>query len=388
MAVHHVRTDEDDRSRRDFVPADLVRTLRGPADDPRRGIEAHRLLQDPPRLRELRQVIRGRIPPTEHLRQLGPELAKGGRIAGEQQPGEGQRVGGGLVAGEKDRHRLVAKLAVVHRLAGFGIARPDQHREQIGAVRGALPPLGDHPHHHRVERRQGAAEPPVLAGRNDGGQVEHATGPLVGEPEQEAERSTHLVGRVRRIVREQRLADDAQCQAHHLVVYVHVFAAARLQLGRGVVRGAHHRGRESRDALAVERWLRDAPLPFPGFTLAGEQTVAEHVAEIAVSARLLAVVLVVLDQDVVGAFGRADEVADHRTEAEAHHLAVVAEGVHEEGDGIAPRPREVSEQELAAGPRRAVHRWPVCPNPPSPRRLCGSVLPSTSSARSTRATAS
>src|SRR5881396_1337668 len=39
MPVHHLWTGEADRSRRDLVPADLVRTLRGPADDPRRGIE-------------------------------------------------------------------------------------------------------------------------------------------------------------------------------------------------------------------------------------------------------------------------------------------------------------------------------------------------------------
>jgi len=102
----------------------------------------------------------------------------------------------------------------------------------------------------------------------------------------------------------------------------------------------------------VEGGLRDAPLPLPELSLRGEQSVAEHVAQGRIAARLLAVVLVVLGEDVVHARRRADQVRDHRAEAEADHLPVIAEGLQEELDRIAPRLGQAPQQRMTARPGR------------------------------------
>jgi len=113
------------------------------------------------------------------------------------------------VAGEEDGHRLVAQLAIVHRLAGLLVTGLDQHGEQVAPVARAPAPLGDHLQHHRVERGERATEAAVLAGGDQRRQIEDAGAARVGEREQEGERGAHLVGRVGWIGAEQRLADDA-----------------------------------------------------------------------------------------------------------------------------------------------------------------------------------
>ena len=67
------------------------------------------------------------------------------RRAAQQVPRPGQRVRGRLVAGEKDRHRLVAHLLVGHPAAALlFVLRHEQHRQQVAAIAGRLPALGDH----------------------------------------------------------------------------------------------------------------------------------------------------------------------------------------------------------------------------------------------------
>src|SRR5207248_7895613 len=139
-----------------------------------------------------------------------------------------------------------------------------------------------------------------------------------------------------RVVAEQRLADDAQREPHHLVVDVDRLPAALRELFGALLGRAYHRGSEPRDPLPVEGRLGDAPLPLPEVALGREQAVAEDVPERRVPARLLAVVLVVLGEDVVDARRRADQVRDHRPESETDYVAVLAERLREEPDRVAP----------------------------------------------------
>ena len=63
-----------------------------------------------------------------------------------------ERIGGGLVPGQKDRHRLVAHLTVGHPAAvAFLVLRHQQHGQQIAAIAGRLAPLGDQAVDDRVE---------------------------------------------------------------------------------------------------------------------------------------------------------------------------------------------------------------------------------------------
>src|SRR5262249_29886771 len=119
---------------------------------------------------------------------------------------------------------------------------------------------------------------------------------------------------------------------------------------RGRIGGRpHHRLRERRDPVPVERRLRDAPLPLPEISLAGGKTVAQDVAQRLVPSRLLAVILVVFRVDVIDARGDRDQRAAQRAEAEPDALAVVAKRVAEDADGIAPHRRQAAEHGMAAG---------------------------------------
>ena len=55
-------------------------------------------------------------------------------MVGEQVPGLGEGVGGGLVAGQEDGQHFVAKLPVAHAFACFLVADPEEHREQVAGI--------------------------------------------------------------------------------------------------------------------------------------------------------------------------------------------------------------------------------------------------------------
>ena len=66
---------------------------------------------------------------------------------------------------------------------------------------------------------------------------------------------------------------------------------------------------EVRDPFAVEGGVRDSPLALPEVPLARHETSPENAAQLRVAARLLAVVLRVVDEDVSHVIGVAKEVS-------------------------------------------------------------------------------
>ena len=105
---------DDDRALRHGVAADFVVGERPPADDPGRRVESHRLREHHLGVREPREIRDAGRAIAENRVELLVETRLDVGILRQQVPGPGQRVGRGLVAGEKDRDRLVAHLRVGH----------------------------------------------------------------------------------------------------------------------------------------------------------------------------------------------------------------------------------------------------------------------------------
>jgi hypothetical protein len=105
---------------------DVGRSQHRTPERPDRRIQTHRFLQNLKRKGQGRQIGKARRSPAEHGLQLGVESLPDLGVAREQVPRPGQRVGRGLVSGEEDRHHLVAKLFIVHALAGFLVLGVEQ----------------------------------------------------------------------------------------------------------------------------------------------------------------------------------------------------------------------------------------------------------------------
>src|SRR5436853_6305297 len=73
---------------------------------------------------------------------LGDEAVEHGPLADELLEGPGEGGGGGLVAGDQQRHQLVADLLLAHRRTVL-VARFEQDREEVDAVAALGPALGN-----------------------------------------------------------------------------------------------------------------------------------------------------------------------------------------------------------------------------------------------------
>ena len=82
--------------------------------------------------RQTSSAVGGR--PPEHRVELGVQPRFDLGMAREQDPRPGERVGGGLVAGQEQRDHLVAQLPIGHPAAALGVLGVEQHREQVAAV--------------------------------------------------------------------------------------------------------------------------------------------------------------------------------------------------------------------------------------------------------------
>ena len=126
-----------ERAGLDRLPAQR-HVLRGEArHDGRRRIEAHGLLQHRARDGQPLEVLgadRAAAPTTAPISASDALLPL--RRAGEEIERPGQRLGGGLVAGGEEGHEIVDELLLRHRLAGLGVLRARQARQQVVALRG------------------------------------------------------------------------------------------------------------------------------------------------------------------------------------------------------------------------------------------------------------
>ena len=135
VPVQEILREEHDGPLRDRVSADVDVLDRAPADGPGRRIQPHRLGEHHARVGESRHVGGGRRTALEHGCLFRAAAAFDVRVLREQVPRPRERVRGRFVAGEEDRHRLVAHLRVAHPAAVLlVVAREQQHRQQIAAV--------------------------------------------------------------------------------------------------------------------------------------------------------------------------------------------------------------------------------------------------------------
>ena len=111
------------------------------------------------------------------------------------------------------------------------------------------------------------------------------------------------------------------------------------------------RADEALDALAVEGRLQGPALAEPGVAVVREEAVAEDLAQLGDPARPLRVVLVPRLQDVADAPGMADQVGGDAAEPEAHEVAVVPPGGHQQPDGVGPEGPPASRRRARPGGR-------------------------------------
>ncbi len=133
---------------------------------------------------------------------------------------------------------------------------------------------------------------------------------------------------------EQRLADDRQREAIHLLRHVDRRPVRpRLALP---IRVLHHRRRVFRDAIAMKRRLHQPPLPQMHGAFARQQPLAEHALR-PLEPAALREVLVVRHQDVLDDARIADDEHVLAAEPDVREIAVCASDVLEELERIAAR---------------------------------------------------
>ncbi len=156
---------------------------------------------------------------------LVEELLLDVRVAGEEPEGEGEGVGGGLVAGEKDGEALVADLGVGHAGfsaggGGFGVGGGEEHAEEVAAVYGVGATFADHAVDEGVELGAAAADAAHGGERRaleEGGEWEEGEGEKALEG---VDCCGDLVNVFFEVGVEEGFADDAEGEEEHLVAKV------------------------------------------------------------------------------------------------------------------------------------------------------------------------
>ena len=229
------------------------------------------------------------------------EAAFGLRILREQVPGPRERVGRRLVAGEEERHRLVAQLLVGHTPAvALLVHGQEEHREQVAAVTASPPALLDDAVDDAVEPRACALEAAALRERQLLQKLREREHQVAEEVHHLRERRADLVGVRLDVGVEERLADDRERESHHLFRDVErlAVAPARRSLG-GELR---HHARVGAYALPVEGGLGESPLAAVELALARQKPFAQETLG-ALQRAPLVEAAVVRDEDVADVFG-------------------------------------------------------------------------------------
>ena len=285
------------------------------------GYRRMRFVNDHARVGQAREIGGTRAGVRRAPRRSLPRVAVAPRVLRQQIPRPRQRQRRRLLTGEQKRRDLDAELLVGHRLAGLLVARRHQHGEQVGAVGRGASALAD----DVIDR---AAEHRVRAPRTAGASALAA----VGEAERpEALADVLIDDRPGLIDRSRNGPRSAPSSARRTTVRVRRIISSPTSTGRPAEASVSHRAAVSRaaighgagqrrDALAMKRRLRDAPLPQPEVVLARQQAVAERHPQFVVERALVIVARVVL-QDVTHVRGVGNEVAASRADLEIGDVA-------------------------------------------------------------------
>ena len=254
------------------------------------------------------------------------------------------------MAGQEDRHRLVAKLPVGHPAAVL-VAGAQEHGHEVAAVRAPVTALADDLVDELVEPAHGTAVGEV---RRQG----HPVGDPVRPPETHRDLADHdveggadllhLAGHLRP---EEGLGHDPHREAHHLVVDVaHLL---RPPLREHLLRLRHHHRAVGGDAVPVEGGLGEAPLPEPEVALAGQEAVAENGVHVAPEEAVLHELRAARDEHALDDVWMVDQAGRLAAEAHGHDVAVAPRAVFEEAEEIAGELGEVPDQQVPRGSGRA-----------------------------------
>ena len=190
------------------------------------------------------------------------------------------------MAGQEQRHDLVAHLAVCHPAAIVGVLRLQEDREDVGTVLWASSPIRDHAVHDRVEVTGGPTQAHVCwCGEPQGNKLrEEASEALAEVLLDHVRRVGDCAGLVGDVGIEERLGGNGSCDIHHLLVNVDRRAVMPAGCPTCGIRG-HGLRRRPRPAHG-ERGLHEPSLPQPEVAFGSEQPVPQERSHQA-NARLL-----------------------------------------------------------------------------------------------------
>ena len=290
-------------------------------------------------------------PAAEDLVELAAQAAFDLAVLRQQVPRPRERVRRGLVAGQEDRHGLVAKLLVGHAPAvALLVLSHQEHGQQVPAVASLPSVVLDQPVDDRVELSLGSPEPHRRGDRQPLEQRAVRCRHPVEEPQRGRQGGAHPRGVLPSEVRvEKRLSDDRQRQARHLRVHVDDVAVSPSL--REIPRRAGHHVRVAGDARGMERRLGHPALAPVEVALAGEQPVAQDAARL-LEALALHEVVVPGDEHLAHQIGMVQQMDAERADAGHGDVALLPK-LPDERDGV---PAEGPEDSQAA-PWPCPHGW-------------------------------
>ena len=247
------------------------------------------------------------------------------------------------MAREKDRHHLVAQLAVAHALAGVLVTRGHQHGEEVACILTGTPPCRDHLVHDAVEGGERSTQPAVGRCGDPLRDVDDTSDRSVGGAQRHRQGLADPVDLAADVGAQQRFSHDPEGELRHLRREIHDGVVARIPpLGQGLGRGGD-RVRKPRDPVTVEGWLGDASLSEPRVSLVRQEAVRQKCPEHLEPRGLLAVVPVVVLKDVPHVIGSGEDHDVAMQHPEVHDLTVVINRVEQEADRIATHARQAAE---------------------------------------------
>src|SRR5258708_3669182 len=293
MPVGRRRKQQDIRPPGDGIAPNLIlsdgRTGKGPC----RWIEAHRLLNRHTRKLELRQILHLRSAPTQDLLIFLSQPGFDVRMLREKHKGPAERVGRGLLTGRQKSHDLVTHLLVRHAKARLFILRLQEQGQQI-ALRRTFSAFLDQSVNDGINGGSRLIPAPALRGRQEE-QSWHVQG-LRFQAIDGARRLKHLLLVCEHVCTKERLAHNVQGQTTHLLEQIKgLLRLDFIKPGQGAL---CHQATPARDPLSMKDWLDQATLLPPGVSIVGQQAIAQRQAERLIGNPSLAVVEMILLEDM------------------------------------------------------------------------------------------
>ena len=344
----------------DGVPGELVVLDRAARPDPRRRVEAERLVHHhlEPRKRALQGHGVGRRGPQDLVLLGHEQLQLGGvprELVEEERDGRGRRV----VPGEHQRDRLIAHL-LVRELRAVLVGRLEQEAQDVERLVGRRrPAAADLVEQDLVQDLAGAMHPGPRRARSAKEPVD-VVDPVVGERALEVMGGGFASAAVVRVEAQESPHRDPHRQVPRPFVDVH--GLARTPSGERGSRLLEHHLDRSGDVLAVERGHHDPPGAVVVSAVDRQQAVAEEGDQVA-EARLAPVELLgMLDGDV-GVRLRAEHEHGLRVEeAGGEDRPVLALEREQDREGVVRHGARAREAEVARAGRELALGLPLHPD--------------------------